>query len=999
MHIKNINFYLKPIFQFYTQESAKQLGVQIKNTRFKSDNKAARGQGTHTNQSICLNIDTINHFSIKKRNIPCELFEESMIILILRWEFESIMRFFMLFCMLHKVTCDQKNSRMLKEQFFYTIDEEPFNNTIIANLIEDAGFSETLDIMTLKTLKFQQLNQPICNFMIEERTGIIVVIGRIDREELCSQQEEKFQNNYFIEKKLVSTCVCRLDIVVTPMNLFRSLQIYINILDVNDNTPSFPVNETTVYFLENSNINSSVTLPNPTDLDLKPNNIVNYKLKEYKDSLLTTESLRGAYFKVAFEHLTDHVDQLKLVLIRPIDREAQDSHFLVLTAEDGGQPSKSGLLNVVVQVKDVNDNNPTFDYNFQEVKVSENIAVGSLVSRVFATDADLGTNAFIVYSFDDVTVKKYNKFFEIGSKTGDIHVIGKLDYEENTVYKLMVRAQDKPILTEARSADAIVVVNVVDINDNPPVISLSAFAQTQSNIIGVEENLEEGSFVANLYVSDHDSGKNGEVYCYENSLFFKLKKVSLEGEFRLETELVFDRENASEYFISITCVDNGTPSLTTLKTLNVQIIDTNDHTPLWSHQNDIELRVQENDLNETVLFVFSATDEDQSGTLNSLIHYEFENSYTEQHLQLIQTYFALDKHNGQLKLKGNLIDREKNDFFEFSIKACDQGRPILCAIANVKIIVDDENDEKPQFPVKTFVFSLKENMPAGSELGVVTSKDNDLAPFNQHSFYIVNDSMLLNIHNTKMQKEEIVTKKIMKKTNKENETYDIKSNGNIHSYDSIEDTNLFSDYEFVEYKSLKTKKNKDSIILHKIEKIIDLKGGDTSKHRKHFLNPLINKTEKFEQDPTRTNSFSQPSTDEALEKTTQMFHLETKSGRLATRFKLDREMRNNYRFYIMVQDDNKQTLVSYAEVVVYVLDINDNPPVWLEPYLDASNEKTKLSKKISKSYDEEKINVSMKNGNYDKTPITGNEASEPLNKEKDKRKSNADRGNKSKSEF
>lgn len=804
---------------------------------------------------------------------------------------------------------------MNKNQFLYTIDEESFKNTIIADLIEDSGFKETLETSELKSLRFKQLNQRVCNFLVEETTGLVVVVGRIDREQLCPQQQHQRQidhtnnnNNYYLKKQHPSSCVCRLDVVVTPMKLFRSIQVFINILDINDNIPSFLDNYITLEIIESSPVNSTLNLPNAVDADITPNHIVGYNSQEFTDANFTLQSSKPYFFFVQFENLSDGVGQLKLILLRTIDREILSSHYIVVSAFDDGMPSKTGSMQVLITIKDVNDNNPQFDYNFQEVKVSENVAIGSLVSRVTASDADEGDNAHVTYRFDDTTAHKYGQVFSIGETSGDIHVVGQIDFEETNVYKLMVKAEDKHSSSESRSADAIVVVNVADVNDNPPSISFSAFESTQSNTIGVEENLEEGSFVANIYVTDLDSSKNGDFMCFENSIYFSLKKVFLEGEFRLETKSSFDREITSEYFISITCSDNGLPSLTSHKTLNVQVIDTNDNKPSFKHSADVTLHVEENKHKEVLLFTFVATDNDQPNTNNSLITYSFEprntnnlHQHHRHHHHLHKNYFSINYSSGDLKSSREPVDRETHESFVFKVFACDNGRPRECDSMNVKIIIDDANDEKPLFPVKTFVFSLKENKPAGSELGIVTAKDYDMFPFNQHSFY-------------------------MEKNNFEKSEKDFKSYGENYDryYVDSSDRNdiVFDDndknkeenknnyvneknkkYDNVKYANLKTNeqfRNNQTFILNEIKNI---ENQDNIINKTSILN--INLMKNNPTDDTQTTQTSnehlfRTKEDASKEKTHKLFHLESQSGRLATRLKLDRELRSYYRFAIKV---------------------------------------------------------------------------------------------------
>ncbi len=222
-------------------------------------------------------------------------------------------------------------------------------------------------------------------------------------------------------------------------------------MDINDNAPLFPVKVFTVNISENASPGERFPLPVAEDSDVGSNSLKEYKLSPNEHFSLDTQS-------------EDQSLSAELVLNKALDREKQATIKLVLTGVDGGKPPKSGTLNIVVNVMDVNDNNPVFSQPLYKVKLKENVAGGTKVLSVFASDLDEGINREITYSF--VGHGKNKDLFDIIPETGDIVVKGQIDYEENPAIELRVQARDKG--SPPRSTQCKVLIEVMDENDNAP---------------------------------------------------------------------------------------------------------------------------------------------------------------------------------------------------------------------------------------------------------------------------------------------------------------------------------------------------------------------------------------------------------------------------------------------------------------------------------------------------------------------------------------------------
>ena len=275
------------------------------------------------------------------------------------------------------------------------------------------------------------------------KTGILYVNERIDRETLCPNLVKCSLN---IEAALDK-----------PMHIYR---IEVNILDVNDNAPSFQDKTNTFNISESSYPGDRFPLPIANDPDVGSNSVKTYKLSPNEHFSLDVQS--GGEQSVSAE----------LVLQKALDREKQSVIQLILTAVDGGKPTKSGTLQIVVNVIDANDNTPAFSKSLYKVRISENVPYGAHIITLNATDPDEGVNGELVYSLIGRGSVNHLDVFAIDPKSGEITVKGPLDYEVNSAYEIRAQATDRG--HSPRSTHCKVLVAVVDVNDNAPEITVTS---------------------------------------------------------------------------------------------------------------------------------------------------------------------------------------------------------------------------------------------------------------------------------------------------------------------------------------------------------------------------------------------------------------------------------------------------------------------------------------------------------------------------------------------
>ena len=178
---------------------------------------------------------------------------------------------------------------------------------------------------------------------------------------------------------------------------------------------------------------------------------------------------------------------------RTLDRETRDAYLLTITASDEGNPEKSSSVKLSITVLDVNDNAPQFNASSLQGGIKENLPGGSFVMRVMATDADIGTNAQLVYN---LTTKEYTDVFALNSLTGEITTQKSLDREIQDRYTLKVSVRDKgdPQLTSL----ADVTINVIDVDDNCP-----KFEPAEYNLT-ISENLPFNQSIVQVTATDID---------------------------------------------------------------------------------------------------------------------------------------------------------------------------------------------------------------------------------------------------------------------------------------------------------------------------------------------------------------------------------------------------------------------------------------------------------------------------------------------------------------
>ncbi|XP_051275358.1 protocadherin beta-15-like [Dicentrarchus labrax] len=572
-------------------------------------------------------------------------------------------------------------------QIRYSISEEIKEGTAVGNIAKDLG----IDPNIMKTRGFRIVSgstEPL--FQVNENDGILYVNRNIDREEICQR-----------------TNVCLINLKTVLENPLEIHYVAVEVLDVNDHSPSFPENNKRLEISESTLPGTRFQLHAALDPDGGVNSVQHYKLNQNNNFRLEVKD-RGKDGKVPI-----------LQLQSPLDREVSSSHRLLLTALDGGKPPKTGTMEIFIDVLDVNDNAPVFTKDIYSAEINENSPIGTTVIRVNATDMDDGLNGDVSYSFGNVN-NKVRGLFDVDPSTGEITVKGQLDYEVDDSYEIDIQASDSGAISFR--TDKSVTVHIKDINDNAPVIEVTSLSNK------ISENSRPGTTVALISITDLDSGVNGKVISFvKDDVPFTLSPSIQDNMYAVVTKSQLDRENKSIYDVTVIAKDAGEPALTSEKTLRVVVSDVNDNSPEFS-MSRYNFYVTENNPPGASVFSLIASDRDEGDSALISYHILRDGGYENK----VTTFLNINPDNGDiLALKS--FDFETLKTFQFQVVASDSGTPSLSSNVTVNVFILDQNDNAPVilYPVSSNgsaegVEEIPRNVNAGHLVTKVRAYDADI---------------------------------------------------------------------------------------------------------------------------------------------------------------------------------------------------------------------------------------------------------------------------------
>ncbi|XP_016894689.1 protocadherin alpha-7-like [Cynoglossus semilaevis] len=401
-----------------------------------------------------------------------------------------------------------------------------------------------------------------------------------------------------------------------------------------------------------------------------------------------------------------------LYVSRQIDREKECDRSKVCVID-----LKTVLENplevhyVAVEILDVNDHAPSFPESEKILDISESALAGAKFQLQAARDADSALLSVQQYTLSP------NEHFRLevkdrgeDRKTPSLVLQKPLDRESVKSHVLILTATDggKP----PRSGNMTIIVDVSDVNDNPPVFADDSYHAH------LKENSPIGTTVLQVNATDMDEGSNGEVvYSFGNDVDARVRArfdldpstgiISVSGS--------IDFEESGRYEIDIQASDKGAATLTTDKTVIIHIVDANDNAPeievtSFSHA------LPENSKPGTTVALISVKDLDAGLNGKVVCHIN----------QGVPFLLSPSLQNNMYSLVTKmLLDREKQSQYDVTIIAKDTGEPSLSSYKTIKISVSDVNDNSPLFSQNPYTFYIVENNAPGASILSVTARDND----------------------------------------------------------------------------------------------------------------------------------------------------------------------------------------------------------------------------------------------------------------------------------
>uniref|UniRef100_A0A669B1E4 Cadherin 7 n=1 Tax=Oreochromis niloticus TaxID=8128 RepID=A0A669B1E4_ORENI len=413
-------------------------------------------------------------------------------------------------------------------------------------------------------------------FTIDENTGDIHATKRLDREA---------QAYYTLQAQAVDRLT---NLPVEPKSEF-----VVKVQDINDNEPKFPDGPYLAGVPEMSPLGTMVVQVVATDAD-DPT---------YGNSARVVYSIEHGHPYFSVEPKTGVIR----TALPNMDRETRDQYVLVIQAKDmvGQMGGLSGTTSVTVTLTDVNDNPPRFNYQYT---VLESLLVQSVVARIKAADADIGSNAEMDYRImDGDGPGMFNITTDEDTQEGVIMLLKPLDFETKSSFSLRIEATNRNIDSNFLSLGPFsdttsVKVTVEDVNE-PPVFSIPL-----SKMV-VSEDAKVGTSIGRVSAHDPDNSNSPIRYSIDRNTdlerFFNVDALS--GV--ISTAKPLDREANSVHNLTIFAIESHDPTQIGKGITLITVLDVNDNAPVFAI--DYETLLCENAIPGQVIQTISAVDKDE----------------------------------------------------------------------------------------------------------------------------------------------------------------------------------------------------------------------------------------------------------------------------------------------------------------------------------------------------------------------------------------------------
>ncbi|GMT23971.1 hypothetical protein PFISCL1PPCAC_15268, partial [Pristionchus fissidentatus] len=471
--------------------------------------------------------------------------------------------------------------------------------------------------------------------------------------------------------------------------------IELSLIDVNDNSPIFNQPLYNISVLENTTLPAVIAVVQAKDADAGLNGEVHY-------SLASSTSL-----PISVDYTTGEVT------LRDVLPLSDTAVSLLIRAKDGAQPARSTTVPLYIHVVDINDHSPRFVNTQKQLQVEEGIAVGDEIGRVLAIDEDLGANARIRYSLNGT------EDFSIDPETGVIRTTKIIDRETIARYDVVITAVDGGDPPLSTTYELTIVVK--DVNDNAPVF------EKNRSVICLSEDSPRGTKVALLRAFDADEDSK-MTYRIEKATadIFSLIDMGTEGAL-LSLGSPMKRAEKEVIEVTVSARDEGGLKGTTVVEIHVDDVNS---PPVFLPQPFSVHLLEDSPIGSSVV-TMKAEDDDRGE--NARIEYSCEDCDND---------FTINATTGQITVAGSL-DRETRNSYLLMVAASDHAIPPLSTTTTLEIIIDDVNDNSPQFTSLNYTTSISEDIAIGTSFLQVSALDSDEGGNSLLDYYLNESSSIV----------------------------------------------------------------------------------------------------------------------------------------------------------------------------------------------------------------------------------------------------------------
>ncbi|KAF8571066.1 hypothetical protein P879_02865 [Paragonimus westermani] len=417
-------------------------------------------------------------------------------------------------------------------------------------------------------------------------TGLIQLAQRLDLEALCTEKSLCCEQ----EKPCELTFSA---VIESPLSRdMQTLEIRVQVLDINDNAPMFTSSSSTGQILE---VSESAAVGSMFDLGAAFDRDVS------KENQIQRYNLHGTELRRMFELDNSEPPAVRLRLLNSLDYEKVTRYSGSLEACD---PRSCVRQNLSVFVTDTNDNRPVFLKTSYAISIPENFTVGQPVLQLEAADQDSPPNGRMDFRFHGEVDQGILNTFRLDRESGKIVLRTHLAAHRRSEYRFEVSVLEAYSDTGQLIMDssggsgsssssaasvtsnnlASVTILVEDLNDFSPVIKM--FSPTEGQSLSVRENIPP-TRVCVVQVTDNDSGENGRVTCQlvpnpaAQASALDAFSLTASGKWHtLSTTRPFDAELEPQLTVTIACTDFGEPQRSSSRELIVKVEDTNEFPPV-----------------------------------------------------------------------------------------------------------------------------------------------------------------------------------------------------------------------------------------------------------------------------------------------------------------------------------------------------------------------------------------------------------------------------------